>query len=372
MMRHPARPLEAALGGPRALVTTGALVIAASGLTGLLATERAAPAGGAPAPELVLLETEGRGAETTVTSFDLERGTARRWATVTHLENAGVRGGLVRSGDAVAVIADREPGSDRSWGSALFLVEPGRAAEVVCDRVRYGARPLTNPDGSIIYIERGSAGEPRRGVTGALREDQLELAQVDASATGAVTTLFRARGFELYPAAIAGDEVVVYLIDRTGAHLVGVGPNGRSRTILAQLAPFARDFSLRGNTVLFSSRDAAHPERHTIEEVELGAGRARRLVESARPVVAPWVGPTGEIAYFDGAGLASLAGGHRPAAIEVTRAVSLDGAWAAGWRYPAGTPLPDVVIEHIASGRLTTLPAGGRRHLEVVGFRSPR
>jgi hypothetical protein len=367
MKSAPVRSPRSIRGRAHALAA-GTLALFGGGIVTLCVTERPAPAGGPLPPELVLLETDGRSEDTAVTALDLERGTTHRLSAVTHLADAAVRGALIRSGDAVAVVADRAPGGDRSWGSSLFIAEPGRPTSAVCDRVRYGARPLTDQEGGVIYIERGAPGQPHRD---SLREDELELAAIDAAPASTVRTLYRTQGFELYPAAVVRDEVVVYLIDRAGAHLLGVRRDGQTRTILGQLAPFARDFFVRKGALVFTSRDGSRPERPTLEEVDLTTGLTRRLLESERPIVAPRALLGDEIVFFDGQGLSLLSGSRRPAAIEVVRAESRDG-WAAGWRYPTGAPLPDVVVEHLPSGRATTLAAKGHRHFDVVGFRGAR
>ena len=192
-----------------------------------------------------------------------------------HLPGATVKSARLATGALVAV-ADRANLFDRSWGSSLLLAEGARDPIELCDRVFYASHPLPLPSGEIV-VERGVAGVE---LAGRVRVDELTLDAVDPR-THATRTLFATTGFEAHLAALAGDELIVSLVQPGVASLRAIDwRSGRERVILASLPPYAHDFSIAtdgSGALVVQNRDDEHPERETIERIDLRNGNRRRL-----------------------------------------------------------------------------------------------
>jgi hypothetical protein len=192
-----------------------------------------------------------------------------------HLPGATVKTARLATGSLVAV-ADRANLFDRSWGSSLLLAEGARDPIELCDRVFYASHPLPLPSGEIV-VERGVAGVE---LAGRVRVDELTLDAVDPR-THAARTLYATTGFEAHLAALAGDELIVYLVQPGVASLRAIDwRSGRERVIVASLPPYAHDFSItadEGGALILQNRDDDHRERETVERIDLRNGNRRRL-----------------------------------------------------------------------------------------------
>lgn len=198
-------------------------------------------------------------------------GDAARFAGA-HLPGATVRTARLASGALVAV-ADRATVFDRSWGSSLLWADAGREPLELCDRVFYASRPLPLPSGEIV-VERGVAGP---ALPGQVRVDELTLEAIDPR-THAARTLLATTGFEAHLAALAGDEIVVYLVQPGVASLRAVDwRSGAERVLVPALPPFAHDFSVENGALLVHNRDDARRELQTLEQIDLRNGNRTRL-----------------------------------------------------------------------------------------------
>lgn len=183
---------------------------------------------------------------------------------------------------AVVAVADRAAGPDPSWGSSLLYVAAASGAPpptALCDRVFYASRPLPLPSGEVA-VERGVAGPV---VAGRVRVDELTIDAVTVSGprAGATRTLYATSGFEAHLAALAGDELVVYLVQPNVASLRAIDwRTGRERVVVASLPPFAHDFAVTsdgGGALIVHNRDTLHRERETIDRIDLANGNITRL-----------------------------------------------------------------------------------------------
>ena len=291
-------------------------------------------------------------------------------AWLSHRPDAAVRGALLPDTEAAAVVADEAPGRDRSWGSTLFVVETGRPARPLCDRVAYAARPLVTGDGWIV-VPRGEAGVER---TGELRVDTLTVAEVDPG-SGTVRTLFTTTGFAAFPAVLHGKDVVVYVVGPDRARLVAVDrEDGHVRVLVPSLPPFARDFSVTPEGhVVFANRDALRRDLWTVESVDLASGEALRLHASRFAALAPHVWKDGTVTWNsrDPGSASEAAGALAPpedtGLLEIV-AASADGSRAAAHHLrPGAKALEAVVVDRLGRISSRIVPPVGAR-LEIVGL----
>ena len=174
---------------------------------------------------------------------------------------------------ALVAVGDRAVAFDRSWGSSLLYAEGTRAPVELCDRVFYASHPLPLPSGEVA-VERGAAGPM---VPGRVRVDELTIDAVDPR-THAVRTLYVTTGFEAHLAALAGDEIIVYLVQPGVASLRAIDwRSGRERVILPSLPPYAHDFRVDNGALLVRNRDDVRRELETLERIDLGSGTRTRL-----------------------------------------------------------------------------------------------
>ena len=154
-----------------------------------------------------------------------------------------------------------------------MYAEAARAPVELCDRVFYASHPLPLASGEVA-VERGVAGAP---IAGRVRVDELTIDAVDPR-THATRTLLVTTGFEAHLAALAGDEIVVYLVQPGVASLRAVDwRSGRQRVILPSLPPYAHDFSVEGAALVVHNRDDVRRERETVERIDLATGARTRL-----------------------------------------------------------------------------------------------
>jgi hypothetical protein len=193
-----------------------------------------------------------------------------------HLPDATVKIARLSSG-AVAAVADRVPARDRSWGASLLFAahttEGARDPVELCDRVFHASRPLVLPTGELA-VERGRAGPE---LPGRIRVDELTVDAVDPK-SGAARTLYATTGFEAHLAAVAGNELVVYLVqpDATSLRAIDV-TSGRERIVVPSLPPWAHDFSIENGALLVHNRDDVRHELQTIERIDLSNGNRTRV-----------------------------------------------------------------------------------------------
>src|SRR4051812_5775958 len=94
------------------------------------------------APQVALLST-GPDGETTELRFQplTEPRLAPVVARVAHLPGESVQGTLIRGTHQVVVVAVTEPRKDLSFASSAFLLEQGKPARLLADRIALGTRP---------------------------------------------------------------------------------------------------------------------------------------------------------------------------------------------------------------------------------------
>lgn len=361
------------------LAAAAVLGAAASALPGLGPSPTPQPAfAGDPqpiaAPRVALLSTLPGGSHTSlhlVTPGDTAAALAPV-ATLGHAEDAAVRGVTVPGSDAVAVIADTLAARDLSFAASLYRMAPHRPPELICDRVVHASRPLATASGRV-FVSRGVAGPPSED---RYRVDALTIDEVDL-ATGATRTVHAFAGYLAFLAGAHGSEILVYRVDASGADLVGVDPDtGKVRTIAA-LLPFARDFSVdpaRG-AIVMAERDESDSRAWAIDRIDLQSGARTRLRESASMSMAPFAWPSGAVVWSaEGRGGLSLLDGSGAvpraplgAGVDLVRAVSADGAWAALLHtVPSTLPVPFAV--DVRAGKAAALPAPSGARVEIAGF----
>ncbi|HEX6836844.1 MAG TPA: hypothetical protein VF334_09745 [Polyangia bacterium] len=190
---------------------------------------------------------------------------------------AYIPGGAIKTArlasGAIAAVAERASAFDPSWASSLLVASGGGAPVELCDRVFHASRPLPLPSGELV-VERGVAGAV---VPGRVRVDELTLDAIDPR-TRAVRRLYATTGFEAHLAALAGDEIIVYLVQPGVASLRAIDwRSGRERVVVPSLPPWAHDFAADGGALVVHDRDAQHPERETTERIDLANGNMTRL-----------------------------------------------------------------------------------------------
>ena len=291
-------------------------------------------------------------------------------ATFAHLPDATVRGALLPGTRVLLAVADRAPVRDHSFDASLLRVEAGRSNVTLCDRVDHASTPLVTSDGRV-FVGRG---RPGPSLPGELRVDELSIDEIDP-ASGAARVVFRARGHHASLAGAHGRELLVYFVGPGGASLLAVDRDGGAVRTIASLLPFARDFSLAGDALVFAERDEERHDLWVIDRLDLPSGLRTRLHRSNNQHLAPHVWPNGEVA-FDGGGAAGLQllGGNLHAPLgegtDVLRAIAADGTRAAVWHYAPNAQWPDVGLLDASGRRAGKIVAPPSTRLEIVGFTS--
>ncbi len=231
----------------------------------------------------------------------------------------GVARGVLEKEDVAWVVADDDVRSD--FGAALYRVKGG-AATRVASGVLHASRPLRTDTGAL-YIERGTPGDPPgldEARAGLLREDALTIDRLDGAA---LRTVYRTRGYAAHLAGALPGKLVVYRVEPAAATVVLVDEaTGVARTV-AEVPPYARDFSLRGTALYFDDRDAVDPGRWHVMRLDLVTGALEIVLSRALAAPAVLAAPAGLAVSADGSGgLAFVA----PNNVQDTRAFAPLGA----------------------------------------------
>jgi hypothetical protein len=222
------------------------------------------------------------------------------------LPPGGVARGVLEKDDAAWVVADDDVRSD--FGAVLYRVKGG-ATTRVASGVLHASRPLRT-DSSALYIERGTAGtapSAEEARAGLLREDTLTVDRVDGAS---LRSVYRTRGYATHLAGALPGQLVVYRVEptRTAGSYGSVASvvlvdevTGSSRTV-ADVPPFARDFSVQGSALYFDDRDAVDPTRWHVMRLDLGTGALEVVLSRALAAPAALATAGGIAVTADGTG----------------------------------------------------------------------
>lgn len=322
----------------------------------------------APAPPLTKLivahgEVDGFVTEIAIAAVDPAKNVAplKPLASISHTHGSAIRGAV--RGEVAFVVASEEAPRGTSYDGALYRVESGRATRL-CGGVARATTPVITSAGRVI-VARGTDGpdpSPADANKLILRTDALTIDDVDPS-SGAIHTLWSGTGYQTFLTGVTpSDEVVAYHSEPSGTSLLIVG-----RTSVP-LLPFARDFSVRGNTLVFANLGE-------IRSLDLTTFALKTLYVSAHDHPMPFALSTGDVALSsDGdKGLAILEGGHHrlmsPLGDGTDAATHTDGRWVTV-RHTSKTSAdpPLVVAWDPLTNRTVRLDAPAAHFVEPMGF----
>lgn len=292
----------------------------------------------------------------------------RTVARFTHLPGAAVRGALLPNTELALAIADTSPRRDPSFAASLFLLAPDLPARRLCDDAVHASRPLAAPDGRI-FLVRGVAGPD---IFPDSRLDFLRIDEVDP-ATGVATTLHSFTGQFLHLAGWHADTLLAYRISADSADLVAIDTTAPHAVHpLADIPPFARDFSLDGDLLTFHDRDDDDPHTWHIEQLDLRTAALTTRAAAVDMRAGPFAAAGTIFAATTGGPLHRLDG--RPLAapcttadcVDVVRVAARGARWLAGLHVARGA-LPRPFLLDSATGSSTLLPAPAG-HVDLLGF----
>jgi hypothetical protein len=349
------------------------------------APKRAAPAAALAAPRLAVLVGEPLGTESALylvslgdpsSTIDPELGP--RVARLQHRAGAAVRAVTGKGGaeaTSVFVVADTEPDGDPSFAASLFRLRPGEEPKRLADRVIHASRPVASADGEVVVAR----GEPGVALPSTMRVDVLWIDEIDPD-SGDAETLTSLEGYFLYVIGVTRREVVAYRVSPSGADLFAIDRATKAeRTIVANVPPFARDFSLdpEDQTLTYLDRDTSDPvpagaqATYVIERVDLASGLRTELHRGSSPGAVPFALPNGDVLVsLDPAkGPGTLFGPPLPLGQGVAEPAGLssDGAFLTGIeRVPGRLGRPFVLDLTRGAARFVDVPID--RRVTVAGF----
>jgi hypothetical protein len=344
------------------LALGGALLCAWALSDGASRVEAAPPAAQA-APPVALIATRGGHSELYHARAGQPLGAPL--ASLSHREGGDLRAAMLPDGTVLAT-APWAAGRDRSFDGALFRLEGG--AELLCDDVVHASSPLVMPDGRV-FVARGRAG---RGSASSMRIDALRIDAIDP-ASGAATTLHRYRGYLLHLAGAHDGRVIVYRVGPGSADLVAIDASGRMTTLLSPLLPFARDFSVDAQRIVFRGRHQSDSRTWVVDALDLTSGALTRLHQGPSFSLAPHVWPDGGVAINQGQSGLSLLGSRDSLraplgpGVDRVRAFSSDARFVAALHTRAGELAVPFVLDR-RSGKGERLPAPARTRVAIAGF----
>lgn len=324
----------------------------------------AAPAerpAGAPegAPPVLLAEATDFGTELRVVGEREPR------ARVTHPGGATVRGAV--DGATVWLAAPVEGTREDGFDFGLYEVDLATGEYGLHHHdLTHAGRPLLGDDGGVWFVD-GWAGAPSPG---AYRVDGFRLRR--RAPDGADEVLHEMEGLMMHLGAVHGGEAFVYRVRGDRADVVAVSATGEVRTVVDDMLPFARDFSVDRERLVYRQRHAGDARRWLVRTVPLAGGEASTLFEGDRFALAPHAWPGGGVALNaggDGLSLLDATDSLRAplgAGVDEVRAVDARGRWVAlVHREPGGTSTPFLVDR--TRDVVVPLPAPGRR-FELLGL----
>jgi hypothetical protein len=289
------------------------------------------------------------------------------FAELDHAPGGEVRAALLPDG-RVAVAAPAIVARDVSFDGGLWIVGGAGDATLVAGDVVHASTPVVAPDGRVLYV-RGAAGIARDG----LRSDAFTVEAFDPH-TGVLATLHAWDGLLVHLAACSDDEAFLYRVGPSGADLVAIDlASGVERTLLAEMLPFARDFTLHGGRLVFRERDETDARAWVVDALDLASGERERLYQGDTFALAPHVWPDGGVALSPGEGGLVLLGSADPverplgAGVDVVRGFSHDGRFVLALHTVAGA-LPEPFVIDRATGDATRLPAPPGARIALAGF----
>jgi hypothetical protein len=315
---------------------------------------------------LALLSTPNNGAETFLHLVQPGQSFPPPVATVKTLPDPAIRAATLSDG-SVLVIADTDPGADRSFGSSLFRLVPGAPAVLLANHVVWASRPLVTPDGRV-FIERGSAGGP---TAQGIRVDSLSVEEVSPQ-SGSTRTIWSDTGYIAYLAGSFANDLILYDIRPSGARLILVDRDtGRERVVLPSLPAFANSFSVSHSGDLVFE-DADPTKTHWIvERLNLVSGELNQLYESTSSQLVPYEWPQGNITLNDPArttrGASTISPPPMQQVIDI-QAVTDNGSAAVALASTQGRSLPSVVLLSPSGDEVDRIPVPENLPITVAGF----
>jgi hypothetical protein len=314
-------------------------------------------------------EVDGFATEIAIAAVDPSKNlaTVKPLATINHTHGSAIRGAV--RGDVAFVVASEEAPRNTSYDGALYRVEAGRATRL-CGGIARASTPIVTSAGRVI-VARGTDGADPPAADAQkliLRTDTLTIDDVDPS-SGAIRTLWSGTGYQTFLAGItARDEVIAYHSQPSGTEIVVVD-GVASRVSARTPAPaFARDFSLRNNTLVFANLNE-------VRALDLTSFALKTLYVSAHDHPMPFALPTGDVALSsDGdKGLAILqAGQHRlmsPLGDGSDAATHSDGRWVAVRHTSKLSSDPPLVVAwDPLTNKTVRLDVPSSHFVEALGF----
>jgi hypothetical protein len=216
-------------------------------------------------------------------------------ARLFHLPRESVLGAVVPGTRQVLAVAATASQKDLSFASSLYLLEAGKPARLLADRIALATRPLVTAEGRV-FVQRGRAGENR---IDALTIDEIDLR------TGRSREVLAFSGSTAFLAGSLGRELLVYRVGPQGADLIAVHADALGvRILIPKLVPLARDFVLTPDgKALVYTQGAPSTGRWFVERLELATLARSRLAEGGTMALLPTPLPDGRIAFAPGPGL---------------------------------------------------------------------
>jgi hypothetical protein len=212
-----------------------------------------------------------------------------------HLPRESALGAMIPGTRSVVVVAATAWQQDLSFASSLFVLEPGKAARVLADRVAISTRPLVTADGRV-FVQRGRPGEGRI--------DSLTIDEIDVR-TGRAREVLAFSGYTAFLAGSIGRELLVYRVGLRGADLIAVHADALGvRVLIPALPALARDFAetADGRALLFTQGEP-NGTRWFVERLDLTTLALTRLGEGPTMALLPTPLPDGRVAFSPGEGL---------------------------------------------------------------------
>jgi len=327
-------------------------------------------AGNAPSvPSVALVVGDPQGSTSKVKIADAH-GAVTTLGIVSHRQGSALRASTTFD-QGVALDADISSGQDLSFVGGLFYARVGVAPKLLAVDVVHSSTPLALEDGRIL-VSRGAAGPPSDIADGRLasRIDDLTVDAVDPD-RGTVETIAKFHGYLLFLAGHLGREVFLYRVGEGHADLLAVDVESlETRSLIDDMAPFARDFSVDAETKSVVFQDA-EDDAWITERLSLSAMSISRIGRSTSMETTPHVLPGGDVLVTpeSGRGPVRIAGGPVNMGPGVARLADVDPsrAFATGTAARPGE-LARPFIVNLSTGEVEWIAVDEGERAVVAGF----